>query len=798
MFFKTYWILWQNARNLKYIKAYNDNIAKTLADSKLKTKDFLSKKWVSVVDTILVIKKHEELEGFELSLLSVPFVIKPNAWYGWKWIIVIDKQDSNWNYISNDNKVYSSKDLLLHFSDILDWFFSLSWNRDRIIIEKKIVLDSKVDLLWKYGLPDIRILVFNMVPVMAMMRIPTENSGWKANLHAWACWAWIDIWSWKITYITQFWKSIKSIAWIWDVRWIKIPDWDKVLKLGVKVQEITKIGYLGCDIVLDEDVWPVLLEMNIRPGLELQVANLAPLEERLKKVWWVSVNSVEKWVRVWKDLFSWDIEHKIENISWKKVLWAREYITLIYNDKDYKYISEIKVSQNLNYIDRNFLVDILKFTDKDLLDSKIILKTKIMWESKTLKFIVKSLETVNIILWINSLKWFLIDPFKYKKWDLPIDIDTTKNIKEKNIAITKWYEEQLIRIDKELMKIDSKLLILKYITPKNLAKEKIKFIKSKWEYIPQFEYNELKIDLEWYLKDISEIEIPEIPLSTIYLKKKDEIINKINYLIAFRDQNEELMETYSKKLYWEIKESNLLYSLDVISDRSRAKKEDEYLTFDEIKSYINKFNHIYSINISLKERDWASRFAMKWDILTVRSWALVWKREMRSIIAHEIEGHYLRKVNWKKSKFSIFSRWTAWYITTEEGIAIYNQNRFLTKEDKKYYSIYERYYFIDYALRNSYEDLINKLIEFYNEDYDKVFTYLSRLKRWFEKVDTNSVFTKDAVYVNWYLEVKAYLENQWKLDDLYIWKINIDDLKYISDIAIFKDKVIEKKTPFFL
>jgi len=63
-----------------------------------------------------------------------------------------------------------------------------------------------------------------------------------------------------------------------------IPEWDKMLEIAVTVQKETNIGYLGCDIVMDDRDGPLLLEINIRPGLEVQVANMARLKDRLERV----------------------------------------------------------------------------------------------------------------------------------------------------------------------------------------------------------------------------------------------------------------------------------------------------------------------------------------------------------------------------------------------------------------------------------------------------------------------------------------------------------------------------------
>jgi D-alanine-D-alanine ligase-like ATP-grasp enzyme len=45
---------------------------------------------------------------------------------------------------------------------------------------------------------------------------------------------------------------------------------------------MTGLGYIGADIVLDRLRGPVLLELNARPGLAIQVANQCGLLHRLE------------------------------------------------------------------------------------------------------------------------------------------------------------------------------------------------------------------------------------------------------------------------------------------------------------------------------------------------------------------------------------------------------------------------------------------------------------------------------------------------------------------------------------
>jgi hypothetical protein len=390
----------------------------------------------------------------------------------------------------------------------------------------------------------------------------------------------------------------------------------------------------------------------------------------------------------------------------------------------------------------------------------------------------------------------LIDPFKYKKWELPI----WEEIEEiwKNIAIKKNYEKILKNIDSSLVEIDKKLLILKYFTPKNLAEEKQKFIESDWEYIPNLEYEEINLDFDLLEKKLNSIEITDIPLASIFKRKKEEISIKINLLKSFKENDYKWITKYSSLLYWEIIKENLDYCVDVLENREEIILEQELLDFEEIKDYIKKFNHIYNINISLKKSNKNTRFVMKWDTLFIREWVRIWKKELRSIIAHEIEGHYLRKLNWKKSDYEIFSRWTGFYLETDEWIAVFNQNRFLSKTDKKFYWIFERYYFVWYALNHSYSELIEELKKAYNNDLDLVFRFLVRLKRGLRNVWDNWVFVKDIVYLNWYLNVKEYLKNNWNLEDLYIWKINLADLYEIKESYFINFDFSNLLIPFFV
>ena len=47
---------------------------------------------------------------------------------------------------------------------------------------------------------------------------------------------------------------------------------------------MTGLGYLGVDMVIDRERGPLILEMNARPGLNIQIANASGLADRIRRI----------------------------------------------------------------------------------------------------------------------------------------------------------------------------------------------------------------------------------------------------------------------------------------------------------------------------------------------------------------------------------------------------------------------------------------------------------------------------------------------------------------------------------
>src|SRR2546425_2582212 len=62
----------------------------------------------------------------------------------------------------------------------------------------------------------------------------------------------------------------------------KVPDFDEILEVAAEAQRLTGLGFAGVDVCLVAGRGPVVMEVNRRPGLEIQNANAAGLLRRLR------------------------------------------------------------------------------------------------------------------------------------------------------------------------------------------------------------------------------------------------------------------------------------------------------------------------------------------------------------------------------------------------------------------------------------------------------------------------------------------------------------------------------------
>jgi len=355
-FTKSQGFLGMNARNLNYIRPYNRRKSMEIADSKLLCKRLLHKNNLGVSTLIAKIRNHEELDAFDFSTLPNSFALKPNRGFGGEGIIVVyaRKKNNPLVWIKANGSTVTVEDIKNHIRNILDGSFSLSNIPDVAFFEERLKLLKLFKPYAFKGIPDIRIIIFNNVPVMAMLRLPTRASDGKANLQQGAIGVGIDLATGTTT--TAILGKGHIIEYIPGTRLalsgIKIPYWNTILRMAVDAQKISGLGFLGADIAIDRDRGPVILELNARPGLSIQLANLSGLKDRLKRISGLKIKTTERGVRVGKNLFGGEIEEEIEEISGKRVIGSIEKITLIgKNGKEIEVEAKIDTGADSTSID---------------------------------------------------------------------------------------------------------------------------------------------------------------------------------------------------------------------------------------------------------------------------------------------------------------------------------------------------------------------------------------------------------------------------------------------------------------
>lgn len=790
MFFKNHGILGINARNLLYIKPYNPKKAIKLADDKIKTKQFLAARGIPVPKLYGIIKSNNEIEKYDFNSLPSSFVIKPNQGYGGEGIIpIVSKRGENW--VTAGGKLISKEEIKSHIADIIDGRYSITNSSDCAFFEQYIISDDRVGKYSYAGLPDIRVVVHNLIPVMAMLRLPTRESNGKANLHQGAVGVGIDIAKGEATHITYRGRIIEELPDnLGKIRGVKIPYWDDILLISSKIQLTTNLGYMAVDISIDKNTGPVLLEINARAGLSVQIANLAPLRKRLERIQGVKVTSPTKGVRIAKDMFGNTIEKEIAHISGKQIISTEEEIEIIQKQGIIKTIAKIDTGRSRSTIDKDFAKKIGLLNSTEYNEEKQRVKAKISIKNKRIQTILDLEEATipenKVTLGSRDLSDFLIAPAPKKKEE-----ESPKILPQDNeIFLIRKVNYQ--EVDKAITEIEDHIKLIHHLNPVNLTEEKEKFLASK-TYNPQFEYIKLKFDPIELIDRLHKINTDGTPLGLIFQAKKEEVSKKIALLESIDDI---YFTQRSTALFSKPTEEEVKHALKLIQTKT-PKNTDKihYLTIEEVKEEFEKTLATYNLShwkVKIKESMVADCLAGKQNTIFLKKTAEISKKRLHSLIVHEIETHVLTAENGKKQPYDIFNRGTANYLVTQEGLAMYNTCEQCGPPFSYRKKPMIQIIAIDYAISHSFRETYDYLRKLGCKVHE-AFRATTKAKRGLCDTGKKGAFTKDYVYYKGYYQVENFVNNGGSLSELYLGKINLEDLEKAQKVkGIIKPTLLPK------
>jgi alpha-L-glutamate ligase-like protein len=278
-------LLGLNRRNQDLLARYNPRALFQVVDHKLKTKEALAALGLPVAETLGVYRLQRDITRFVSDAHSWrEFVIKPAQGAGGEGVVIVTGRRET-AFVTADGRRLQARDLESHLSDILGGVFSLNQRYDEALVERRLRAHPTLARLSFQGLPDIRVIVFRGVPLMAMLRLATIASRGRANLHVGGIGVGINLASGVTTYAVagKRWLTLHPDTEV-PLAGVRIPHWEEVLAIATHCADAVPLGYLGIDLALDAKIGPCALELNARPGLSIQLANRRGLRPLISTV----------------------------------------------------------------------------------------------------------------------------------------------------------------------------------------------------------------------------------------------------------------------------------------------------------------------------------------------------------------------------------------------------------------------------------------------------------------------------------------------------------------------------------
>jgi alpha-L-glutamate ligase-like protein len=274
-----------NARNTRYVADCNPSRLMPKVNDKLQTKRIAEAAGVAAPRLYGLVEIQAQVRRLEQILDGQEdFVIKPALGAQGDGILVIaSRMKGGWRTAGGAR--ITDREVAFHLSNVLSGMYSLNGLSDVAMLEERVKFDPIFDAVSYKGVPDLRILVYKGVPCMAMARLPTRESDGKANLHKGGVGVGLDI----VTGITD--GAVHNNRMTDEhpdtgnaLAGIAVPQWGEILRMAADCYTQIGLGYMGVDLVIDKERGPLLLELNGRPGLAVQLANGCGLQGRLDAV----------------------------------------------------------------------------------------------------------------------------------------------------------------------------------------------------------------------------------------------------------------------------------------------------------------------------------------------------------------------------------------------------------------------------------------------------------------------------------------------------------------------------------
>ncbi|MFD1770565.1 flavohemoglobin expression-modulating QEGLA motif protein [Sphingobacterium suaedae] len=346
---------------------------------------------------------------------------------------------------------------------------------------------------------------------------------------------------------------------------------------------------------------------------------------------------------------------------------------------------------------------------------------------------------------------------------------------------------QIYEIDDVLAKESQKFDFLLLTTPTNTHDAWLQFKKERFRKIPTFHYRPMPLDPDLVKRNLYNLRIEDIydpTIAYLFRDKRRELDDMMTMLAArgtpdFKYGSLMVFGNVSDSLY-EVAKA-LLIAIDSIPTAHKDPHEEPYLNAYEFAqlakeeiSFLQQQSP--SFNTSVRIRDDISGVMVNHGVLNISKQYKIAKNRARALIQHEVGTHIITYFNGKEQTFSLFRQGVPGYEQLQEGLAVMAEFLVGGLTNERLRILAGRILAVRYMLMgHSFIDTFSLLYEEYSFDIETSFNMTMRVYR-------SGGLTKDAVYLQGFIELIHYIQEGKSLDLLTIGKIREDYLPIVEDL----------------
>jgi uncharacterized protein (TIGR02421 family) len=366
--------------------------------------------------------------------------------------------------------------------------------------------------------------------------------------------------------------------------------------------------------------------------------------------------------------------------------------------------------------------------------------------------------------------------------------NTVRFQKKRRVNMSDFFK--LRSIDAELQKVIDPVTFFE-VNPINIDSERELVLKDP-DYNPFFIYPRLSFDFDRVQQDLNSIDDHDSPLGSILAHKRNLFIDKCEML---NNRGSSKFTVFAKKVYG-LPNHDVLdraASLMTLESDNEDRQIPSRKAVHMVQAEINHYGFDYVV--STKNMSSAAMVLVGKKKIFIRDRFHFSDNYIKRLIIHEIGTHVLRAENGREQPFQVFFHGFPNYLSTEEGLAVVNEERFglLNNENLKDYAA--RAVAVKMAMSKSFSEIYRYLIGFL--PHQSAFRIATRVKRGLCDTSKPGGCPKDYVYIDGYLKVKDYLNQGGSISSLYVGKVGVEQLVHVKEMQnIVRPRYLPKNQSF--